>query len=85
MTLQVSFMNYQGKSGKLDSLRILLTQIKENGHRALIFSQFRGMLDLAKQEMTALGLTSYQMTGSTPANERQEMTRAFNNGSKDAF
>lgn len=35
--------------------------------------------------MTALGLTSYQMTGSTPANERQEMTRAFNNGSKDAF
>lgn len=79
------FMNYQGKSGKLDSLRILLTQIKENGHRALIFSQFRGMLDLAKQEMTALGLTSYQMTGSTPANERQEMTRAFNNGSKDAF
>ncbi len=43
------------------------------------------MLDLAKQEMTALGLTSYQMTGSTPANERQEMTRAFNNGSKDAF
>lgn len=79
------FMDYQGKSGKLDSLRILLTQIKENGHRALIFSQFRGMLDLAKQEMTALGLTSYQMTGSTPANERQEMTRAFNNGSKDAF
>lgn len=79
------FMDYQGESGKLDSLRILLTQIKENGHRALIFSQFRGMLDLAKQEMTALGLTSYQMTGSTPANERQEMTRAFNNGSKDAF
>lgn len=43
------------------------------------------MLDLAKQEMDALGLTAYQMTGSTPANERQEMTRAFNNGSKDAF
>ncbi|GFE46642.1 putative SNF helicase [Streptococcus canis] len=79
------FMTYDGESGKVDSLRTLLLQIKENGHRALVFSQFRGMLDLAKQEMDALGLTSYQMTGSTPANERQEMTRAFNNGSKDAF
>lgn len=79
------FMDYDGESGKLESLRTLLLQIKENGHRALIFSQFRGMLDLAKQEMDALGLTAYQMTGSTPANERQEMTRAFNNGSKDVF
>ncbi|EMC06257.1 DEAD/DEAH box helicase [Streptococcus mutans] len=79
------FMNYDDDSGKLASLRELLLQIKENGHRALIFSQFRDMLDLAEKEIEALGLTSYKMTGSTPANERQEMTHAFNNGSKDTF
>lgn len=79
------FMDYDGESGKLDSLRDLLTQIKENGHRALIFSQFRGMLDIAEKEIEELGLTSYKITGSTPANARQEMTRAFNNGSKDTF
>ncbi|MDT2730666.1 DEAD/DEAH box helicase [Streptococcus parauberis] len=79
------FMDYDGDSGKLDSLKTLLVQIKENGHRALIFSQFRGMLDIAEKEMEALGLTHYKITGSTPANDRQEMTRAFNNGSKDAF
>ncbi len=79
------FMDYQGESGKLDSLRDLLTQIKENGHRALIFSQFRGMLDIAEKEIEEIGLTSYKITGSTPANARQEMTRAFNNGSKDTF
>lgn len=79
------FMDYTKDSGKLDSLRTLLSQVKANGHRALIFSQFRGMLDIAGQEMDALGLTSYKITGSTPANERQEMTRAFNSGSKDAF
>ncbi|MCB4995924.1 SNF2 family helicase [Streptococcus mutans] len=79
------FMNYDDDSGKLASLRELLLQIKENGHRALIFSQFRDMLDLAEKEIGALGLTSYKMTGSTPANERQEMTHAFNNGSKDTF
>ncbi|MGT2933187.1 DEAD/DEAH box helicase [Streptococcus catagoni] len=79
------FMDYNGNSGKLDSLKTLLLQIKENGHRALIFSQFRGMLDIAGQELEKLGLSTYKITGSTPANERQEMTRAFNNGSKDAF
>lgn len=79
------FMDYNGESGKLDSLRTLLIQVKENGHRALIFSQFRGMLDIAEKEMEELGLTSYKITGSTPANARQEMTRAFNNGSKDTF
>ncbi|VUX18902.1 ATP-dependent helicase HepA [Streptococcus pasteurianus] len=79
------FMDYNGESGKLDSLRTLLIQVKENGHRALIFSQFRGMLDIAEKEIEELGLTSYKITGSTPANARQEMTRAFNNGSKDTF
>ena len=79
------FMSYDGESGKMDSLRELLQQIKESSHRALIFSQFRNMLDLAEEELGILGLTSYKMTGSTPANERQEMTRAFNNGSKDVF
>ncbi|ELY5748621.1 DEAD/DEAH box helicase [Streptococcus iniae] len=79
------FMDYKGDSGKLDSLQTLLVQIKENGHRALIFSQFRGMLDIAEKEMLKLGLSSYKITGSTPADERQEMTRAFNTGSKDAF
>ncbi|MBM7643691.1 DEAD/DEAH box helicase [Streptococcus loxodontisalivarius] len=79
------FMDYDGDSGKLDSLRQLLTQIKENGHRALIFSQFRGMLDIAEAELENLGLSTYKITGSTPADQRQEMTRAFNSGSKDAF
>lgn len=79
------FMDYKGDSGKLDSLRDLLLQIKENGHRALIFSQFRGMLDITEAELEKLGMTSYKITGSTPANERQEMTRAFNNGARDTF
>ncbi|MGT2771658.1 DEAD/DEAH box helicase [Streptococcus marimammalium] len=79
------FMDYNGSSGKIISLRELLCQIRENGHRTLIFSQFRGMLDIIEKELTALDLSSYKITGSTPAFERQEMTRAFNRGSKDVF
>ena len=77
--------DYQGESGKLDSLRDLLVQIAEGGHRVLIFSQFRGMLDRIEQELPDLGLTSFKITGSTLSQERQEMTKAFNQGERDVF
>ena len=77
--------DYTGESGKLDSLRELLEQIKDGNQRVLIFSQFRGMLDLIEKELDALKMTSFKITGSTPANERQDMTNAFNSGQGDAF
>ena len=77
--------DYQGESGKLDSLRDLLVQIAEGGHRVLIFSQFRGMLDRIEQELPDLGLTFFKITGSTPSQERQEMTKSFNQGERDVF
>ena len=51
----------------------------------LIFSQFRGMLDILEQEIDQLGMTSFKITGSTPAKDRQEMTNAFNAGERHAF
>lgn len=77
--------DYKGDSGKLDSLRDLLNQIAEGNHRVLIFSQFRGMLDRIEEELPQLGLTSFKITGSTPSQERQEMTKAFNQGECDVF
>ena len=77
--------DYKGDSGKLDSLRDLLSQIAEGNHRVLIFSQFRGMLDRIEEELPKLGLTSFKITGSTPSQERQEMTKAFNQGERDVF
>ena len=77
--------DYQGASGKLDSLRDLLLQVADGGHRVLIFSQFKGMLEKIEQELPDLGLTSFKITGSTPAQDRQEMTKAFNKGERDAF
>ncbi|MGO1127057.1 DEAD/DEAH box helicase [Streptococcus sp. V728] len=77
--------DYKGDSGKLDSLRDLLSQIAEGNHRVLIFSQFRGMLDRIEEELPQLGLTSFKVTGSTPSQDRQEMTKAFNQGECDVF
>ena len=77
--------DYQGASGKMDSLRDLLLQVAAGGHRVLIFSQFKGMLERIEQELPDLGLISFKITGSTPAHDRQEMTKAFNQGERDAF
>ena len=77
--------DYKGDSGKIDSLRDLLNQIAEGNHRVLIFSQFRGMLDRIEEELPQLGLTSFKITGSTPSQERQEMTKSFNQGERDVF
>lgn len=76
--------DYQGDSGKLASLRQLLSQVQEGEHRVLIFSQFRSMLDIIEQEMDTMGMSHYKITGSTKADDRQAITRAFNAGSRDA-
>ena len=43
------------------------------------------MLDRIEKELPQLGLTSFKITGSTPSQERQEMTKAFNQGERDVF
>ena len=77
--------DYEGESGKLESLRELLEQIQDGNRRVLIFSQFRGMLDIIENELDKLGMESFKITGSTPAKERQDMTTAFNDGQRSAF
>lgn len=77
--------DYQGTSGKLKSLAELLQQIKDAGHRPLIFSQFRKMFPHIEKQLEEAGISSYQLTGSTPVRERMKMVKAFNAGSRDAF
>lgn len=77
--------DYTGTSGKLKSLSELLQQIKDAGHRPLIFSQFRKMFPHIEKQLKTAGISSYQLTGSTPVKDRIKMVKAFNAGSRDAF
>ena len=77
--------DYEGESGKLESLRELLEQIQDGNRRVLIFSQFRGMLDIIESELEKMEMESFKITGSTPAKERQDMTTSFNDGQRSAF
>ncbi|MGN1116509.1 MAG: SNF2-related protein, partial [Candidatus Ornithomonoglobus sp.] len=76
---------YEGKSGKLDLLLELLRNGVESGHRILLFSQFRSMLDIIAESLDENKLDYFYINGSTPTDERTQMAEDFNNGEKTIF
>jgi SNF2 family DNA or RNA helicase len=72
-------------SAKLTQLTETLLQLREEGHRVLIFSQFVTHLKLIR-EMLDTEKVSYQyLDGSTPAAARQTQVDQFQNGDATAF
>ena len=65
-------------SVKLDEIN---REISENmgNHKALIFSQFLGMLALIKEKMKELGVSFEYFDGSTSANDREKAINHFQN------
>lgn len=72
-------------SAKLAALNELLEELKLNNHKALIFSQFVGHLQLIKQHIEDKGFSYQYLDGSTPQKQRQKRVNAFQNGEGDIF
>jgi SNF2 family DNA or RNA helicase len=72
-------------SAKLAALGELLQELKLNNHKALIFSQFVGHLQIIKRYIECLGLSYQYLDGSTPQKQRQKAVNAFQNGEADIF
>ena len=72
-------------SAKLTQLSETLLQLREEGHRVLIFSQFVKHLALIREMMDAEGVTYQYLDGSTPAAARQHEVDKFQNGDATAF
>lgn len=64
-------------SGKVKSLCELLVTYKENGDRALIFSQFVMMIDILEFVLETLGIRFFRLDGATKIDERQDMIDQF--------
>ncbi|MDY4473916.1 DEAD/DEAH box helicase [Mitsuokella sp.] len=77
--------NYDGGSGKLDLLEELVTDAVASGHRLLIFSQFTTMLSHIAVRLRRLGLAFLYLDGATPALERMNLVKKFNDGSTPLF
>ncbi|PCK31235.1 DEAD/DEAH box helicase [Pseudoalteromonas piscicida] len=72
-------------SAKLAALDELLTEFQENNHKALIFSQFVGHLQLIKSHLEKRGIRFQYLDGSTPAKARQQAVNAFQKGDGEVF
>ncbi|CCK69629.1 chromatin-remodeling protein SWR1 KNAG_0C05310 [Huiozyma naganishii CBS 8797] len=64
--------------GKLQKLAILLQQLKDNGHRALIFTQMTKVLDVLEQFLNYHGYLYMRLDGATKVEDRQILTERFN-------
>ncbi|KAJ2161642.1 DNA repair protein rhp26 [Coemansia sp. RSA 552] len=70
------------KSGKMTIVRALLEMWKPQGHRVLIFSQTRQMLDIIERMLREMPAVEYRrMDGSTPIQHRTAMVDEYNSDS----
>ncbi|MBQ9342636.1 MAG: DEAD/DEAH box helicase [Clostridia bacterium] len=77
--------DYSGTSGKLELLVDLLRPAIQNGHRALVFSQFTRMLRLIESRLKQERISCLYLDGDTPASERIQLCDAFNTGTGSVF
>lgn len=68
------------RSGKMQVLKGLLEVWRDTGHKTLLFTQGRLMLDIIEKFLRVLGGFNYRrMDGTTPIKERQTLVDTFNN------
>ena len=63
------------KSPKLDALREICEAARENGHKVLVFSFFRDVIETIQQHLT--GQTFPAITGDVPNSDRQKIVDDF--------
>jgi SNF2 family DNA or RNA helicase len=68
-------------SAKIEMLYDRLLELREEGNRALVFSQFTSVLDEVQQRMAGCGLALFRLDGSTPQQRRDEAIAAFQKAS----
>lgn len=72
-------------SAKLDRLMELLTELREQGRKVLVFSQFAELLKRVAPRLDAAGFRYCHLDGSTPAKERRVLVDRFQAGETDVF
>ena len=75
----------RGRSGKLEAFLEILDELTENEEKALIFSQFTGMLQILRQVMEERKLSHFYLDGTASLNERNRMKVEFQKGAVPFF
>ncbi|MDR2137429.1 MAG: DEAD/DEAH box helicase [Synergistaceae bacterium] len=72
-------------SAKLEAFSEILMELRESGHKALVFSQFVDHLTILREYLDGEGVSYQYLDGSTPPQERGKRVAAFQGGEGDCF
>ncbi|MDL2321124.1 DEAD/DEAH box helicase [Desulfosarcina sp. OttesenSCG-928-B08] len=72
-------------SAKLETFGEIVDELLANGHKALVFSQFTGHLDIIRTYVEKKKITYQYLDGATPQKEREKRVTAFQAGKGDLF
>lgn len=77
--------SWKGSSSKLDMLMDTIEELREGGHRALVFSQFTEHLALVRAALDKEKIAYQYLDGKTPAATRRKRVDAFQDGEGELF
>ena len=72
-------------SAKLSAFIAVLTDLLDNHHKALVFSQFVDYLTIIRHTVEKMGIPYQYLDGSTPTRQRQKRVKAFQSGEGELF
>lgn len=72
-------------SPKLECLLDRLTELLDEGHSALVFSQFTSFLDIVEQAFDAHEIPHVRLDGSTPTPTRKKLVQKFQEGASPSI
>jgi SNF2 family DNA or RNA helicase len=75
----------QLSSSKLKAFDEIVDELRANGHKALVFSQFVGHLSLLRESLDKQGIFYQYLDGSTSIKKRKAAVDAFQAGEGDLF
>lgn len=72
-------------SSKTQAFLTLVDELRQSGHRSLVFSQFTSHLALIRKELDSQQIPYLYLDGSTSPSERNRLVRQFQTGSEPLF
>ena len=79
------FENYDGESAKRETCMELLKSAMDSGHKILVFSQFRSLLELLEKDLQKEGIAYFKITGETKKEDRVDLVNRFNQDDTPIF
>ena len=81
----ILYSHYDGESIKIEKAVEVIQEQIANGHKIVIFSSFKRVIDLLEKELRYEHITSHKIVGGVSAKERMRMVEAFDKDDTNCF